>query len=61
MKQYTPMGKCKFEELNRKLSNKEYDNIVDFAVNLGVENAFIQEDETADHSFIPDFSSFTGV
>lgn len=61
MNQYTPMGKCKFDELNRKLSNKEYDNIVDFAVNLGVENAFIQEDETADHSFIPDFSSFTGV
>ena len=61
MNQYTPMGKCKFDELNRKLSNKEYDNIVDFAVNLGVENAFIQEDVTADHSFIPDFSSFTGV
>lgn len=61
MNQYTPMGKCKFDELNRKLSNKEYENIVDFAVDLGVENAFIQEDETADHSFIPDFSSFTGV
>lgn len=61
MNQYTPMGKCKFRELNRKLTDKEYDSIVDFALDLGVENAFIQEGETADDSFIPDFSSFTGV
>lgn len=61
MNQYTPMGKCKFDELNRRLSNQEYENIVDFAVDLGVENAFIQEGETADESFVPDFSSFTGV
>lgn len=61
MNQYTPMGESKYPELNRKLSEKEYDEVVDFAVELGVENAFIQEGEAADDSFIPDFSSFTGV
>lgn len=61
MNQYTPMGECEFAELNRKLTYEEYNQVVDFAVNLGVENAFVQEGETADDSFIPDFSSLTGV
>lgn len=61
MNQYTPMGVCEFSELNRKLSDEEYDDVVDFAVDLGLENAYVQEGETADESFIPDFSSFYGV
>ncbi len=61
MNQYTPMGECKISELNRKLTDEEYQEIVDFAVELGVENAFVQEGETADESFIPDFETLEGV
>ena len=44
-----------------KLTDEEYQEIVDFAVDLGVENAFVQEGETADESFIPDFEILEGV
>ena len=40
MNQYTPMegiGK-KFPELNRKLTEREYDELVDYAISIGVEN-----------------------
>ena len=61
MNQYTPMDKCDFDELNRKLTDEEYQEIIDFALDLGVENAYIQEGETADESFIPDFEVLEGV
>ena len=59
MNQYTPMegiGK-KFPELNRKLTEREYDELVDYAISIGVENGFIQEGETASESFIPPFTN----
>lgn len=54
MNQYTPMN-CEYEELNRKITKREYNNVVDYAIKLGVENGFIQEGETANESFIPEF------
>lgn len=57
MNQYTPLAHVKeYPELNRKITAEEYDELVDFAINLGVENGFIQEGETAEESFIPDFN-----
>ena len=38
----------------------EYDELVDFAIDLGVEQGFIQEGDTAQESFIPEFD-FTGL
>lgn len=61
MNQFTPIGECKYKELNKKLTEEEYQEIIDFAIDLGVENAFIQEGETADESFIPDFETLEGV
>lgn len=57
MNQYTPIAKnlAGFPELNRKITQKEYDALIDYAIDLGVENAFIQEGETAEESFIPEF------
>lgn len=56
MSQYTPVGKIeKFSELTDKVSKKDYDELVDFAIDIGIENAFIQEGEAASESFIPDF------
>ena len=61
MNQFTPMNLEKYPEINRKVTDEEYNEIIDYAVDLGVENAFVQEGDTADESFIPDFSKFYGV
>ena len=57
MNQYTPMPTVQgqYPELNRKVTEEEYDEVVDYAIELGVEHGFIQEGETADESFIPAF------
>lgn len=56
MSQYTPFGNCrKYPELTRKLTTEEYDEILDFCLEIGIENAFIQEGEAASESFIPVF------
>ena len=46
-----------FPELGRKLTPEEYDKLVDYAIDIGVENGFIQEGDTADESFIPAFDN----
>lgn len=56
MNQYTPpVYGSRFPELNRRLTEREYNKLVDYAIGLGVENGFIQEGETALESFIPAF------
>lgn len=57
MNQYTPLPHVeKYPELNRRITEEEYDELVDYAIELGVENGFIQEGETAEESFIPEFN-----
>ncbi len=57
MSQYTPVGDLvNFPELQKRVSQKDYDHLVDYAIELGVENAFIQEGTAASESFIPEFS-----
>ncbi len=61
MNQYTPVKhQEKFLELNRKLTKREYSKVIDYALSLGVTNAFVQEGETAIESFIPSFD-YDGV
>ena len=64
MSQYTPVIDAEtakeYPELARKLTEREYDAVVDYAIELGVENAFIQEGDVAEESFIPAFDG-TGV
>lgn len=56
MNQYTPLDGVKnYPEINRKVTDKEYDDVLDFAVSIGVENAFIQEGGAVGESFIPIF------
>ena len=56
MNQYTPLKNVReFPELNRKVTEEEYDSVVDYAIDIGVNNGFIQEGETAKESYIPDF------
>lgn len=56
MNQYTPLPQVAgYPELNRKVSEEEYDAILQYAMDLGVENAFFQEGDVASESFIPCF------
>lgn len=55
MNQYTPVRKTKYPELNKKVSQEEYDELVNYAYDLGIRNAFIQEIGTVSESFIPKF------
>ena len=57
MSQYTPCTDLSaYPEINRKLTQQEYDDVVDYAVEIGVENGFLQEGESASESFIPPFN-----
>lgn len=60
MNQHTPFERLKnnpaYKELCRKVTKREYENVVDYAAGLGIKNAFIQEGDTAKESFIPDFN-----
>ena len=53
MNQYTPVRNCKYQELNTRVDEKVYDEIIDYAWNIGIRNAFIQEGDTQSESFIP--------
>lgn len=61
MAQYTPCGSLNnYPEINRKLTEREYDKVVSYALDLGLNNLFIQELSSANDSYIPDFD-FTGI
>ncbi|HOK62430.1 MAG TPA: radical SAM protein [Soehngenia sp.] len=61
MSQYTPLEHVKgYKEINRKLTEDEYNEVIDFAISIGVENGFIQDGESAQESFIPPFD-YEGV
>lgn len=61
MAQYTPCNDLSaVPELDRKITEREYNKVVDYALNLGMDKIFIQSGESADEKFIPDFD-FTGI
>lgn len=61
MAQYTPCNDLSaVPELDRKITEREYNKVVDYALSLGMDKIFIQSGESADEKFIPDFD-FTGI
>lgn len=56
MNQYTPIKKLKYNELNNTLDEKIYENMIDYAYNLGIRNCFVQEQDSKGKCFIPDFT-----
>jgi putative pyruvate formate lyase activating enzyme len=55
MSQYSPQYKARgIPELNRPLTAEEYDEVTDYALELGLENAFIQTLESQE-TCLPDF------
>lgn len=56
MNQFTPLENVRqFPEINRKITVREYDDVIRYAKKIGITNAFIQEEGTAAESFIPPF------
>ncbi|MCR5272910.1 MAG: radical SAM protein [Lachnospiraceae bacterium] len=61
MNQYTPVieeetaRRIGHEELLKKLNDDAYEEVIGFAIENGIENGFIQDGETCDESFIPEF------
>ena len=58
MSQYTPMPQVeRFPEINRRLNMTQYDMMVEYCADLGMENVYIQDGESASESFIPPFET----
>ena len=55
MRQYTPIAQCHVKGLNRRVTDEEYERVLDRARDLGL-NAFVQEKESAQSKYIPDFN-----
>jgi putative pyruvate formate lyase activating enzyme len=55
MNQYTPINPAPFPELQQTVSERDYDALIDYALDLGIIHSFMQEGGTAEESFIPAF------
>lgn len=55
MSQFTPIALKDYPEINRTVTRREYERLVDYALEIGITNAFIQEGYVAKDSFIPAF------
>lgn len=61
MAQYLPFGSVEgVDELNRRLTQEEYERVADHLCEIGIENGFIQELSSSDESYIPKFD-LTGI
>lgn len=55
MSQFTPIALKDYPDINRTVTRREYERLVDYALEIGITNAFIQEGDVAKDSFIPAF------
>ena len=61
MAQYLPFGDVKgLDALERRVTQEEYDRVVDHLMDLGLEDGFVQELSSSDEKYIPAFD-LTGV
>lgn len=57
MNQYVPMFKaCNYPEINKPLNPKHYDSLINYALDLGIKNGFIQDEGANISDFIPEFN-----
>jgi putative pyruvate formate lyase activating enzyme len=57
MNQYVPMFEaCNYPEINKPLNPKHYDSLINYALNLGIKNGFIQDEGANTSDFIPEFN-----
>ena len=61
MAQYLPFGDVQgVDQLERRLTQEEYDRVVDHLMDLGLEDGFVQELSSSDEKYIPSFD-MTGL
>lgn len=57
MSQYTPYYKCEsYPEINRRITRREYEAVLDYFFKLGLNNGYVQERDSACEDYIPDFN-----
>lgn len=57
MSQYVPCGKAEeMPIINRKVTKREYEKVIDYILERGFSNVFIQDGKSADKKYIPDFN-----
>lgn len=57
MNQYVPMfNACNYPEINKPLNPNHYDSLINYALEIGVKNGFIQDEGTNTSDFTPDFN-----
>lgn len=57
MAQYLPCGNAaKYKEINRKITKREYEKVLNYLYNKDIKNVYIQDKLSADQKFIPDFN-----
>ncbi len=56
MNQYTPNKYVEFNELKTPVKEKDYDEIIDYALSIGITNAYCQYGGTVSESFVPKFN-----
>ena len=56
MSQYSPQGEAyKYKEINRSVTKREYEKVLDHIINSGFKNCYFQELESSKEEMIPDF------
>ena len=61
MRQYIPCGRAdEFPEIDRTLTDEEYNEVESYLFASGIEDGFVQEEPSADEKYIPAFDG-TGI
>ena len=56
MAQYTPMGKLdNTPELQRRITEREYEKVLNYALDIGFQNIYTQDFDSATEEYIPEF------
>lgn len=58
MSQYVPMYDAhKYPEINKRVSQKSYEWLVDYSISIGLENGYMQDCNSAQTTYTPDFNN----
>ena len=56
MAQYTPLFRAKScRELNRRITKREYEGMIDYFFEIGLQNGYVQERSSAKEEYTPEF------
>lgn len=56
MNQYTIMDNLPYQELRQNIKKEDYNEVIDYAINLGISNCYCQLEDTNSKKYIPDFN-----